>query len=336
MRSSRATLNTALLACLLVALAAVGASAQVPVAILAPPRLRQGDPLLAWILTEAPVTEAPVTEAPAPEAKLVSAAGRVLARARCFAASAVLGADSTSAMVGADRGLFGALIAIAPEFSPGAYKLVVGAATASVTVDPRSFPLETVRLNPANAKIRSKPSGRKNDEAHRLYDIISTVDDAAVFAEPSTFVFPVEGGSRSSGFGDVRRYVYGNGKSNRTVHAGIDWAVVAGTVVRACARGKVLMASDREVTGKTLVIEHLPGLYSLYFHLSKIEVEEGAVVDRGSRIALSGSTGMATGPHLHWELRARGEAVDPEYWLKAALLDKTGVTAIINGLIEGR
>jgi murein DD-endopeptidase MepM/ murein hydrolase activator NlpD len=96
------------------------------------------------------------------------------------------------------------------------------------------------------------------------------------------------------------------------------------------------MASDREVTGKTLVIEHLPGLYSLYFHLSKIEVEKGAVVDRGSCIALSGSSGMATGPHLHWELRARGEAVDPGYWVKAALLDKTEVTTIINGLIEGR
>jgi murein DD-endopeptidase MepM/ murein hydrolase activator NlpD len=74
----------------------------------------------------------------------------------------------------------------------------------------------------------------------------------------------------------------------------------------------------------------------LYFHLSEIEVEEGAIVDRGERIALSGSTGMATGPHLHWELRAKGGAVDPEYWLQAALLDKNAVSAIMSGLIEGR
>jgi hypothetical protein len=331
-------LNSALLACLLLASASVGAFAQAPVAILAPSRLRQGDPLLAWIVTEGSVTGGPVPETAVrvAKAKLVDAAGRVVARARCFDASAMLRSDSTFAAFGTDVSLFGALMAISPEFPPGIYTLVVDGATANVTVDPRSFPLETIHLNPANAKIKSKPSGRKDNEAHRLYDIISTVDDADVFAEPSPFVFPVEGGSRSSGFGDVRRYVYGNGKSNRTVHAGIDWAVVTGTVVHACARGKVLLASDREVTGKTLVIEHLPGLYSLYFHLSKIEVEEGAVVDRGSRMALSGSSGMATGPHLHWELRARGEAVDPEYWLKAALLDKTELTTIINGLIEGR
>lgn len=160
------------------------------------------------------------TAARVTKAKLVDAAGKVVARARCFDASAMLRADSTSAAFGTDVSLFGALMAISPEFPPGAYTLVVGGASACVTVDPRSFPLETVHLSPANAKIRSKPSGRKDDEAHRLYDIISTVDDAAVFAEPSPFVFPVEGGSRSSGFGDVRRYVYSSGKSNRTVHAG--------------------------------------------------------------------------------------------------------------------
>jgi murein DD-endopeptidase MepM/ murein hydrolase activator NlpD len=162
------------------------------------------------------------------------------------------------------------------------------------------------------------------------------VDDSAVFAEAPPFSFPVEGGWRSSGFGEVRRYLHPNGSSERSVHAGIDWAVVAGTAVRACARGRVVIATDREVTGKTVMIEHLPGLYSMYFHLSSIEVEEGAIIERGARISLSGSTGLSTGPHLHWELRARGAAVDPEYWLGVPLLDKEAVTAIMSGLIEGR
>jgi murein DD-endopeptidase MepM/ murein hydrolase activator NlpD len=162
------------------------------------------------------------------------------------------------------------------------------------------------------------------------------VDDTALFADGSAFVFPAEGGWRSAGFGDARRYLYSNGSSDRSVHAGIDWAVVAGTAVRACARGRVVMSADRAVTGKSIILEHLPGLYSLYFHLSALEVKEGDIVERGARIALSGSTGMSTGPHLHWELRAMGEAVDPEYWLKVPLLDKTAVAAIMNGLIEGR
>ena len=107
------------------------------------------------------------------------------------------------------------------------------------------------------------------------------------------------------------------------------------TPVRACERGKVVLAADREVTGKTVVIEHLPGLYSLYFHLSSFAVAEGQIVERGQVIALSGSTGLATGPHLHWELRANGDAVDPGYWLGATLLDKDAIKAKIMRLIEG-
>jgi murein DD-endopeptidase MepM/ murein hydrolase activator NlpD len=71
-------------------------------------------------------------------------------------------------------------------------------------------------------------------------------------------------------------------------------------------------------------------------HLSSIDVAEGATVARGARIARSGSTGMSTGPHLHWELRAGGAPVDPEFWLDTALLDKDAIAAIMHGLIEGR
>jgi murein DD-endopeptidase MepM/ murein hydrolase activator NlpD len=295
--------------------------------------------LLAWIITESPVTEGPVTEA-----RLVDAAGKVVARTRCFDASTMLQDDPTSIMSGTDRGLFGALMALSPELPPGAYSLVVdgfvgtaeGFSTASIAIGPRSFSRETIHLDEANARIRAERSKRKDDEARKLYALLSSVDEAAIYAGPAPFIFPVEGGWRSAGFGDVRRYAYPSGGSDRSVHNGIDWAVVEGTAVSACARGKVVMVADREVTGKTLIVEHLPGLYSLYFHLSEIEVEEGAIVDRGERIALSGSTGMATGPHLHWELRAKGGAVDPEYWLQAALLDKNAVSAIMSGLIEGR
>jgi murein DD-endopeptidase MepM/ murein hydrolase activator NlpD len=116
----------------------------------------------------------------------------------------------------------------------------------------------------------------------------------------------------------------------------LDWGVVKGTAVSACERGKVVMAADRELTGKTLVVEHLPGLYSLYFHLSAIKARPGSFVERGQVVALSGSTGLSTGPHLHWELRALGRPVDPEYWLSTPLLDKDAIKATIYGLIEGR
>ena len=331
MQLRRATLSLAFLACLLSLFSPNRVIAQAATigTIVVPQRLRQGDPLLAWMLTEAPVVEA----------RLVNAAGKVVRRVPCFAASAMFQADGTSASLDGRR-LFGALMALSPEVPTGAYELLIGGdggfASALITIEARHFPLETIHLDDANTQIRTLPSKRKDDEARRLYAILKKIDPEAVFAQPPAFLFPVGGGWQSAGFGDVRRYVFPNGDSDRSVHAGLDWAVVAGTTVSACARGKVLLVADREVTGKTVVIEHLPGLYSLYFHLSGIEVAEGTVVERGERIALSGSTGMSTGPHLHWELRAMGEAVDPERWLKSAILDKDAVLAIISGLIEGR
>ena len=75
------------------------------------------------------------------------------------------------------------------------------------------------------------------------------------------------------------------------------------------------MAENRISTGWSIVIEHLPGLYSLYYHLSEMEVKEGDFVKQGQLIGKSGSTGLATGPHLHWEMRLNGEAVRPEFFI---------------------
>ena len=292
--------------------------------------------MLAWIVGGETESE--------PEVRLVNAAGKTVAFARAFAAPSLLESQTSPlAAPGEEHAtvlpratLFGALFALPADVPPGEYRLVAAGASAEIGVEARSFPLETIKLNQANTELRTVPTPRKTQEARRLYAVLDGVDEAAVFAVPTGFVFPVAGGRQSAGFGDRRRYVYSDGSAEGSVHAGIDWAVVAGTPVLACARGKVVLAANREVTGNTVVIEHLPGLYSLYFHLSSIGVAEGAVVDQGQVIARSGSTGMATGPHLHWELRAAGDAVDPEYWLRSPLLDKAALTAIIYGQIEGR
>ena len=81
------------------------------------------------------------------------------------------------------------------------------------------------------------------------------------------------------------------------------------------------MASERIITGFTVVIEHLPGLYSLYYHLDSLSVREGQRVSQGDRIGTVGSTGLATGPHLHWEVRSAGVAVDPDLLVKRSLID---------------
>jgi murein DD-endopeptidase MepM/ murein hydrolase activator NlpD len=315
------------------------------VAIVAPQRLRQGDPLLAWIVVAAAGTDlvasgkGPVDErATGMGARLLDPDGKEVARSTCFVLRPLPEVEPSSAV---EVQTLGALFALPTDLAPGSYTLVAGRgdeseATASVLVLARSFPLETIPLDESNTAIRNLPSKRKDDEARRLFALLDATDYSAVFADLSPFLFPVQGGFKSAGFGDRRRYLLATGGSELSAHAGLDWAVVKGTVVRACARGKVVLVADREVTGKTVVLEHLPGLYSLYFHLSSIEATEGGIVERGERIALSGSTGMSTGPHLHWELRARGDAVDPEHWLGTALLDTEAIKATISALIEGR
>lgn len=95
-------------------------------------------------------------------------------------------------------------------------------------------------------------------------------------------------------------------------HPGIDLPAAAGTPVGAAARGRVLFAgSDRSGYGKRVEIAHGNGVVSMYAHLSAISVRPGQAVSTGMRVGRVGSTGESSGPHLHFEVRVRGAAVDP-------------------------
>lgn len=188
-------------------------------------------------------------------------------------------------------------------------------------VQKRDFFSEDIPLDPANTAIRTAPDPRKEAEAKALYALLDQVDAEEIWLDDA-FRFPVDATRRTAGFGDRRRYVYAKGGTDTGVHAGIDIGVPRGTPVMACGAGRIVFVGDRIVTGKTIIIEHLPGLYSLYMHLDSIKALQGQLVARGGLIGLSGSTGLSTGPHLHWELRLRGRAVDPEYWVSSPLVDK--------------
>jgi murein DD-endopeptidase MepM/ murein hydrolase activator NlpD len=127
------------------------------------------------------------------------------------------------------------------------------------------------------------------------------------------FALPLQGAPRVSAFGSSRRYFPG-GPVN--YHYGEDLVAPSGTPVRATNDGTVVVAGTRyEIRGNLVGVDHGAGVVSLYFHLSRFEVKVGQKVRRGQTVGRVGTTGVSTGPHLHWEMRVRGEATDPMQWV---------------------
>lgn len=120
------------------------------------------------------------------------------------------------------------------------------------------------------------------------------------------FLRPVEG-EVISRFG-LRRVLNGIPKSP---HNGVDFRGATGTKIKAMARGEVALADDLYYTGKTVILDHGGGLFSLYAHLETLAVTPGDMVTPGKRIGTIGSTGRSTGPHLHMGTRLGKARIDP-------------------------
>lgn len=193
----------------------------------------------------------------------------------------------------------------------------------------RDFITEEIALNQANTDIRTEADPKKTAESAELWRILSSA--GGTIFHPGPFVPPTQATRRTSHFGDRRTYRYTDGSDDRAVHAGIDYGIPRLTPVYACAAGRVVLARFRIVTGYSVVLEHLPGVYSLYYHLDSLDVAEGSTVAAGDLLGKSGSTGLSTGPHLHWELRVHGEAADPDAFVAATVLDKDLIISKING-----
>jgi murein DD-endopeptidase MepM/ murein hydrolase activator NlpD len=230
------------------------------------------------------------------------------------------------------QGFIAALLAVPSTAAPGQATLRLESAEGTAAETPlaiaeRKFVSEEIELNSALTDLRTEPDPQKTAESNRLQAILGRMGNELHCA--GLFTPPVTSTRRTSFFGDRRVYRYSNGKSDTSIHAGVDFGVPTGTQVTACGPGRVVLAAMRIVTGNSVVIEHLPGVYSLYYHLSAIEVKEGGMVEAGTRLGLSGATGLATGPHLHWELRVNGENADPDAWTARPVLDKEALTSKI-------
>lgn len=221
-----------------------------------------------------------------------------------------------------------ALLAVPSNLTPGRYRLTAFAEEGraqwqlekSLNVRSRDFPERVIVLSDKMTTIYTDTSERKSNEARALWAVLNAFDSKAVHHTGPLRV-PFDDAVITSEFGVRRRYRMPDGSETQSIHFGRDLWAEKGTPVAASGRGRVALAADRLLTGKTVILEHLPGVYSLYYHLDSISVALGEMVPAGTMIGTLGDTGFATGAHLHWELRVSGVPAAPEVFLDRPLLD---------------
>jgi murein DD-endopeptidase MepM/ murein hydrolase activator NlpD len=202
------------------------------------------------------------------------------------------------------------LMPVAVADSSGTYPIEFlaadGATLASVNLTIRRtiFPSQNVVLAPQIEALHST-----TEEMQTLTTFRDSVSDVKYWDDPLVAPLP---GCVISPFGVARLH---NGKATGDFHAGIDQRAAAGTPIRAVAAGIVKIVQPFNVLGGTVAIDHGQGLETMYLHMSKLNVELGAHVNKGDVIGYAGATGRANGPHLHWVVYVNGVPQNPQQWV---------------------
>ena len=201
-----------------------------------------------------------------------------------------------------------ALVGIDLDVRPGTYPITVAAGAAHDTydlvVEPRAFRTRRLTVNEAFVTPPASEQTRIAEEAALLAQVWQSPAGERLWT--GEFVRPVPGAANSA-FGT--RSVF-NGKP-RNAHGGADFLSPGGTPIQAPNAGRIAVARALYFSGNTVVIDHGLGLFSLFAHLSVIDVHEGDPIALGDAVGRVGATGRVTGPHLHWSVRAGDARVDP-------------------------
>lgn len=268
-------------------------SATLPAPILAvefiPPRVAQGHTLLLKVRTE----------------EEVRLAGSI---------------DGRSLTLTGGEGEYWALAGFPPWSEPGAHPWSIVAtdedgraveASGYVLLTVAEFPIQYIDLPPEREGLLDPELVQA--EWAKVKAVFLQVTPSPLWQ--GRFVLPTEG-EVSSFFGTRRSY---EGGPVASYHMGVDYAAPEGAPVVAANSGRIALAEELTVRGKTVIIDHGLGVHTGYFHLSGIAVASGQEVEGGTLIGYVGSTGLATGAHLHWEIRIGEIGVDPTEWAARAI-----------------
>jgi murein DD-endopeptidase MepM/ murein hydrolase activator NlpD len=201
---------------------------------------------------------------------------------------------------------------------PGTYTLhVEGKSTGEkqavmiylVAVGAAHYPSSTLKVAPGFVEPPKETLARIEEDQATKKHVFSTALPEPLWS--GSFQRPAEA-EVSGVFGSARVF---NGVK-KSQHTGLDFRVTTGTPIVATNNGTVILARNLYFEGNCVMIDHGQGLITMYLHLSEIKVKEGETVEKGQNLGLSGGTGRATAPHLHFAVRWRGEYLDPRTLLE--------------------
>jgi Membrane proteins related to metalloendopeptidases len=204
-----------------------------------------------------------------------------------------------------------AIVGIPLTVKPGPQQISSGGRDLNFTVGSKKYPEQRITLK-NKRQVNPNP-----DDIKRIDNELAVQIKAYRTFSPTTpsnllLDKPVNG-PLSSKFG-VRRFFNGE---ERNPHAGLDFAVPAGTPIKTPAAGKVILIGNYFFNGNTVFVDHGQGFISMFCHMSKIDTKVGQQLARGDVVGKVGSTGRATGPHMHWNVSLNDARVDPAIFIGA-------------------
>jgi hypothetical protein len=211
------------------------------------------------------------------------------------------------------EGVEDALIGVDLRLPPGTYPLEISLRDHgekpiiwhdTIQVVAKDYGVEHLQLPKRMVTLGPKTLKRVREEEARFAALWGKQSAERYWSGP--FLRPLPG-SLLAPFGRAR-VINGEPKSP---HTGVDLKAALGEPVLAANGGRVALVGEFFFSGRSVVIDHGLGLYTMYFHLSEVKVKAGERVERGAVIGLAGATGRASGPHLHWGVRLDGARVDP-------------------------
>jgi len=261
---------------------------------------------------EAPISK--VEESPVPKKKnIVSLSSRTLEQSDTLLIK-IDSKDKPEASLGSKQIGFAKIgdswfgfLGISVSMEPGIYDLDINGNIEKIEVIKKDFPITelivTEELEEKGHTVSTIMERIRNENA-MIKQVLNIYTDNAYFNE--SFGYPLERNIVVGKYGSIRK-----SGDNIAQHLGVDLDADMNTKVYAVNSGKIVFAKDLLNYGRTIIIDHGLGIYSLYLHLEKFKVSEDEIIEKGEIIALSGNTGYSIAPHLHFSIKLNRSSVDP-------------------------